>query len=209
MTTQEVAVREQESQIIDAVQELILDGGIEAVSMRAVADRVGVTAAALYHYFTNKQDLVDRVSRKAFEAFDRAVRDAMEPHPVGSIDRVKSIGEAYIRFATENEAYFRVIFSTEAPDPRALEDLPGGGGYPMLRQAIEAAMESGAMRAGDPDVVSVYLWALVHGLVTLYLACRIGDEKCEGGQLPKDPQVMFAAFGDLIRHGLAAEVTRP
>lgn len=194
---------------MDAVQRLILEGGIEAVSMRAVADRVGVTAAALYHYFANKQDLIDRVSRKAFEAFDHALLDAIASQPEGSLERVRAIGEAYIRFATENEAYFRVIFTTDAPDPRALEDLPGGGGYPVLREAIERAMQSGAMRRGDPDVVSVYLWALVHGLVTLYLACRIGDEQCDGGPLPKDPQVMFAAFSDVIRHGLAGDVTRP
>ena len=171
--------------------------------MRAVADRVGVTATALYHYFANKQDLVEKVSRRAFEAFDAAVRDAAESQPAGSLARVRAIGEAYIRFATEHEAYFRVIYST-APDPRALEDLPGGGGYPVLRQAVASAMESGQMRAGDPDVVSVYLWALVHGLVTLYLACRIGDGQCAEGPMPKDPKVMFAAFGDLIEHGLRA-----
>ncbi|MEX0691912.1 MAG: TetR/AcrR family transcriptional regulator [Gemmatimonadales bacterium] len=199
-----MAVREQESQILEAARDLILEGGIEAISMRAVADRVGVSATALYHYFASKQDLVDRVSRRAFEAFDEAVRKAAEQQPEGSIDRIRAIGEAYIRFAFENEAYFRVIFGAEAPDPRAIEDLPGGGGYPVLRQAVVRAMESGQMRSGDPDISSVYLWSLVHGLVTLYLACRIGDEKCQNAQLPGDPQVMFAAFGDLLAHGLRA-----
>ena len=204
MTTQELAVREQESQIIDAARDLILEGGIEAISMRAVADRVGVTATALYHYFASKQDLVEKVSRRAFEAFDATVLDAVARQPEGSMERVRAIGEAYIRFATENVGYFRVMFSTDVQDPRALEDLPGGGGYPVLPQAIVGAMDSGQMRRGEPDVVAVYLWALVHGLVTLYLTCRIGDEQCAPGQLPEDPQVMFAAFGDVIEHGLRA-----
>lgn len=205
MTAEEVVeVSAQEAQILEAARDLILEGGLEALSMRAVAERVGVSATALYHYFANKQDLVDKVTRGAFEHFDATIRGAADRQPVGSIERVRAIGEAYVQFARENEAYFRVIFDSTAPDPRTLEDLPGGGGYPVLRQAVTDAMESGQMRRLDADVVSVYLWALVHGIVTLYLACKIGDEECEGGHLPADPQQLFGSFRDLIRHGLAA-----
>lgn len=203
MTDNEVAVREQEAQIMDAARDLILEGGLDALSMRAVADRVGVSATALYHYFANKQDLVEKVTRGAFEHFDATIRGAADRQAPGSLERVRAIGEAYVRFALENEAYFRVIFDNKAPDPRTLEDLPGGGGYPVLRQAVTDAMQSGQMRLADPDVVSVYLWALVHGIVTLYMACKIGDEECEGGHLPADPQQLFLSFRDLIRHGLA------
>lgn len=189
---------------MDAARDLILEGGIDALSMRAVAERVGVSATALYHYFPSKQDMVERVVRSAFERFDATLRDAMAPHPSGTMDRIRAVGEAYIRFAMEHEAYFRVIFSNTTPHPQTLEDLPGGGGYPVLRKAITDAIDAGAMRAADPDVVAVYLWALVHGLVTLYLACRISDQECEDGHLPADPQELFDGFGDIIRHGLAA-----
>jgi AcrR family transcriptional regulator len=178
-------------------------GGIEAISMRAVAERVGVTATALYHYFQNKQELVDRVVRSAFERFGAHLDEAARPHPVGSVGRITALGEAYIRFAVENEAYFRLIFSIELKDPRSLEDLPGGGGYPLLRQCVVDAMAAGALRPADPDQVALYLWSLVHGIVTLALTCRLQDcEDARGHRLAASPQDLFRAFAPFVRHGI-------
>jgi AcrR family transcriptional regulator len=195
--------REHEAAILDAVRDLMAEGGIEAISMRAVADRVGVTATALYHYFQNKQDLVDRVVRGAFERFGAELEDAARREPVGSLARVAALGEAYIRFAVENETYFRVIFRIDLKDPPAVEDLPGGGGYPLLRQCVADAMASGAMRPTDPDLAAHYLWMLVHGIVTLALSCRLrGCEGCRGEAVEPSPLELFHAFAPFIRHGL-------
>jgi AcrR family transcriptional regulator len=195
--------QEHEAAILDAVRDLMAEGGIEAISMRAVADRVGVTATALYHYFQNKQDLVDRVVRGAFERFGAELEDAARREPLGSMARVAALGEAYLRFAVENETYFRVIFRIDVKDPPAMEDLPGGGGYPLLRQCVTDAMASGAMRPADPDLVAHYLWMLVHGIVTLALSCRLrGCEGCRGDVGEPTPMDLFHAFAPFIRHGL-------
>ncbi len=204
--TAETTSREHEAAILDAASSLMAEGGVEALSMRAVAERVGVSATALYHYFENKQDLVDRVVRLGFERFGAYLRDAAQRHPEGSMERVRAMGEAYLQFALENEAYFRVIFSIQLRGPRALEELPGGGGYPLLRQFVQDAMDAGSMRRFDPDLVAHYLWATVHGIVTLALACRLrGCEACEtdgGGASPID---LFHAFDPFVRHGLSTE----
>src|SRR5512134_1722804 len=120
-----VAPREHETAIVDAARDLMLSGGKDAVSMRAVADRVGLSATALYHYFENKHDLVDRVVRSAFERFGTQLEEAVRSQPAGSLERVAALGQAYITFAMENEAYFRVIFSIDPRNPRSFEDLPG------------------------------------------------------------------------------------
>jgi AcrR family transcriptional regulator len=197
------SLKEHEAAILDAARDLMAEGGVEAISMRAVADRVGVTATALYHYFQNKQDLVDRVVRSAFERFGAELEDAARREPVGSMARVAALGEAYLRFAVENETYFRVIFRIDVKDPPAMEDLPGGGGYPLLRQCVMDAMGSGAMRLADPDLVGHYLWMLVHGIVTLALSCRLrGCEGCRGDAGEPSPIDLFHAFAPFIRHGL-------
>jgi hypothetical protein len=144
------------------------------------------------------------VVQSAFERFGAQLEDAARSHPVGSMERIAALGEAYIRFAIENEAYFRVIFSIDLKDPRAVEDLPGGGGYPVLRQCVVDAMASGAMRPVDPDLAAHYLWMLVHGIVTLVLSCRLGG--CEGvredGAGTMTPLDLFHGFAPFIRHGL-------
>jgi AcrR family transcriptional regulator len=202
--TVEVTHREHEAAILEAARDLLAERGLAALSMRSVADRVGVSATALYHYFENKQDLVDRVVRSAFERFGTYLDEAIRRHPQGSFARVQAIGEAYISFALENEAYFRVMFSIQLRDHlRTAEDLPGGGGYPLLRQCVVEAMDAGVMRQADPDVVSHLLWAMTHGVVTLALACRLtGCEECQREAGDVSPMDLFHAFAPLIRQGL-------
>lgn len=205
MTPTDVTPREHEERILDAARELIAAGGVDAVSMRAVADRVGVSATALYHYFDGKQAIVDQVVRRAFSRFGSYMEAAMRPHPRGSLERVRALGEAYIRFALENQEYFRLIFSIQIPDPRDLEDLPGGGGYPLLRQSVVDAIGAGTMRPADPDLVALYLWSLAHGLVTLVLACRVHGCEEPGALSPID---LFQGFGPFVREGLLADAAR-
>ena len=206
--TARIPPREHEAAIVDAARDLMAEGGVEAISMRAVAERVGVTATALYHYFQNKQELVDRVVRSAFERFGAQLEDAARRHPAGSMARIAALGEAYLQFAVENETSFRVIFSIDPKDPRSFEDLPGGGGYPLLRQCVVDAMAAGALRPADPDQVALYLWSLVHGIVTLVLTCRLQDcDDAHGHPIPASPLELFHGFAPFIRHGLEAQAT--
>ncbi|HEX9727700.1 MAG TPA: TetR/AcrR family transcriptional regulator [Gemmatimonadales bacterium] len=203
MTRVEVAGGENvlSEEIVGVARDLIAEKGLAALSMRAIAERVGVSAPALYHYFDGKDALVARVVQTAFARFGEYMEHAMRSHPPGSFERVRALGEAYMTFALENLASFRVIFSIQVPHPRDLEDLPGGGGYPLLRRTVIEAMESGAMRPGDPDLASLYLWSMVHGLVTLVLACRV--EGCqEGGSGTPSPQDLLRRFQPFLMNGL-------
>jgi AcrR family transcriptional regulator len=200
--TQEAPGRDAEGAILEAARDLIAAGGVESLSMRGVAERVGLSATAIYHHFANKQELVDRVVRGAYERFGAYMEEAARRHPQGSFDRVRALGEAYLTFALEHAAYFRVIFSIAVPNPRALEDLPGGAGYPLLRQCVTDAMESGAMRRADPDVTAHYLWAVVHGVLTLVLSCRLQDcPACAEGE--GQALELFRAFAPFVQHGVA------
>ncbi len=197
---------ETEAAILEAARHLLAEGGLDAVSMRAVASRIGLSATSIYNYFDNKQALVDRVVRQGFERFDEYLREAAERVPKGSADRVYALGEAYIRFALENQEYFKVLFTLRADRPREIEELPEGGGYYVLRQSVEEAMESGAFRRNDPDLVVLYLWAHVHGLVTLFLACK-PDARCtHTGEVLHAPE-LFERFREFVAYGLRPRVT--
>lgn len=194
--------------ILEAARDLIATGGIEAMSMRAVAERVGVSATAIYHHYVNKQALVDAVVRRAFERFGAEMEAATDREPRGSLARVRAFGEAYVRFALEHEAYFRIIFSIAAPTLRDIDDLPAGAGYPLLCETIEDAMASGEIRRGDVHLMAHYLWAHVHGVVTLALSCRL--EKCPQCQTGEEHVALelFRAFGPLLREGVAGPAVR-
>lgn len=199
---------ETEAAILNAARDLLAAGGLDAVSMRAVAARVRLSATAIYHYFHSKEDLVDRVVQYGFRRSEEYLRKAVEPFPRGSMERVAALGEAYIRFALENRQYFKIIFAIQPEHPRAIEDVPGQGGYLVLRESVREAIEAGTIRGEDPDVVVLFLWSVVHGLVTIFMACdpaTLLDEVGLFGGACGETEATIALFGrfrELIRVGL-------
>jgi AcrR family transcriptional regulator len=191
-----------EEAILEAARDLLAKGGVDALVMRTVADRVGVSAPALYHYFKGKQDLVDRVVRMGFERFGEYLERGGAEHRKGSLRRIHALGEAYLRFALENQAYFRVIFSIQPKHGRSVEDLPAGGGYHLLRQSVVDAMEAGTLRGTDPDLLALYVWSAVHGLVTLTLSCT--EPPCGGKCMPMSPVELYEAFAPFVFEGIRA-----
>ncbi|MFQ5550621.1 MAG: TetR/AcrR family transcriptional regulator [Gemmatimonadales bacterium] len=195
--------RDVECVILDEARDLLAEGGLECLSMRAVADRVGVSATALYHYFESKQDLIERVVSSGYKRFGEYLERAIAEHPRGSLDRITALGEAYVLFASENKAYFRVLFNLQAPSPRDIDELPCGGGYHLLQQCVREAMSSGEIASGDADLVSMYLWTCVHGLVTLALACHFQHAgECNDCSVPESPAELFQTFRPMIAAAL-------
>jgi AcrR family transcriptional regulator len=196
---------ESEAAIVDAARDLMAERGLQGLSMRAVAERVGVSATAIYRYFENKDALVRRVVRIGFDRFGEYLRRATEAHPRGSLERVRAIGEAYLSFALEHHAFFRVMFSLQHEQELSLEDLPEGGGYGVLREAVVDAMESGNMRETEPDLMVLYLWSVAHGVFTLSMACKL--DRCpefDHGDASRSPLDLFRAFAPIVVEGIAA-----
>ncbi len=196
-----------ETAILEAARDLLAEGGIDALSMRAVAARVGVSATAIYNYFENKQALVQSVISIGFERFDEYLLEAVAGRPEGSAERLEALGDAYIRFALENREYFRVLFAIHAELPRDIEELPEGGGYALFRQSVVDAMNGGTIRQTDPDLVVLYLWTLVHGLVTLLLGCK-PNARCRHSGEDLDAHDLFARFGEFVYLGLRPQDVR-
>jgi len=171
--------------------------------MRVVAEKVGLSATAIYHHFAGKEELVRRVVESGYKRFGEYLQRAVRQERMGSLDRLLALGEGYVRFAFENQEYFRILYNIQARNPRQIEDLPGGGGYHLLRQCVVDAMDSGEIQQANPDLVAHYLWTCVHGLVTLTLACDL-DRACQtpGEDVPSSAVQLFRAFEPLLRDGL-------
>jgi AcrR family transcriptional regulator len=168
--------------------------------MRSIADQAGITPGAIYGHFANKESLVQEVVDETLKEFERSLLDAIVSLPVGSFARVSALGDAYVRFATQNQEEFRVLFMPGAGPPRKLSEIPGKIGYRILHRAVGEAIQSGEIAHTDADLVALYLWSRVHGVVTLMLACDVSGELA-GGE-PRDPQSLLNLTRDLVVLGL-------
>ncbi len=164
---------EASSRVLEAARALFLEGGAGAVTMRSVAERVGVSATALYRHFENKEALLEAVVNSGFETFGGYLYRALEaPTPE---QRLSGSGEAYLRFALEQPQMYRTIFMTPRPDAG-----PDSGGphadstFRFLVDRVRECLGAGLLKEGDPEELALTIWAHVHGLVSLHIACSLG-----------------------------------
>ena len=144
------------AQIVAAALDLIETGGPEALTMRALAERVGIRAASLYRHFADKEAVEVAMIAAAFA--NQAV--AGEAAIVGADRPLAAIGRVYRRWALDHPHLYRLM--TDRPLPRA--DLPDG------LEARAAAPLIGIF-GGDVDRARA-AWAFAHGMTLLELAGR-------------------------------------
>jgi AcrR family transcriptional regulator len=159
-------------QILEAASRLLVEKGDEdAVSMRAVAEAVGVTPPSIYLHFADKNELVFAICEKYFDELDRATTEAAR----GSDDLIESLlrrGRAYIAFGLANPEPYRVIFMrkpTETPLPWQYQKILSSSAFGHLFEDVGAAVAAGLLE-GDPMLVSISLWSAVHGITSLLIS---------------------------------------
>lgn len=163
--------------ISSAAQELYLREGIEGISMRKVAELVGVSAPAIYRHFESKERLLDEIVIEGLRVLEDYLRPALDaPTPY---DRLLRLTDRYLAFATEQPKYFDFAFRVPNRDIDRFADevaRPDWGTFQMAIQQVAACMQQGVFAPADPLDTAIVLWAEVHGLVTLYRTGRFGQD---------------------------------
>ena len=160
-------------EILDATQRLLLEtGDVEAVSIRAVADAVGVTPPSIYLHFADKSELIFAVCERYWIRFDAVQERAAAEAPPDPVERLKARGRAYVRFGLENPESYRVLFMTkpgEWPESWTPERMIGIACFQHLVQAVQACIDSGAFVDLGAARIAINCWVTVHGLTSLLL----------------------------------------
>ncbi|MBB2993140.1 AcrR family transcriptional regulator [Mycolicibacterium iranicum] len=151
-------------EILDAATDLLLHSGDEkAVSIRSVAQRVGVTPPSIYLHFADKTALLDAVCGRYFEKLDeemQAVAAACE----SPIDMLRAQGLAYVRFALKTPELYRIATMVHG-DPGSGVDLTlNSSAFVHMRASVEALISEGSYPAGDPTTLALELWTAAHGV---------------------------------------------
>jgi AcrR family transcriptional regulator len=141
-------------------------GSEDAMSLRAVAQRVGVSVPSIYLHFADKQALLDAVCEEVFEQLHVALKeaDADAPNPW---EALRAQGIAYVRFALENPEHYRIVMMG-APSQHDPQDDIGSGAFGHLLESVVGCIALGVLE-GDPVELGLKLWAAAHGLASLLI----------------------------------------
>jgi len=182
--------------LLDEALEVIGDKGVEGLSLREIATRAGVSHAAPYHHFSDKAALVQALAHEGMAMLDESMAAAEIAAGEDAGRRLLGIGMAYVKFAAEHPDHYAAFTAPEMALLGGDTPEPGEGGtWERLMGAVLACQRSGELPAGDPLMLAVYLWALVHGLAELW---RTGPlprlPHAEGGLEPLARQVLETAL---------------
>jgi AcrR family transcriptional regulator len=154
--------------------------GADAVSMRRVADAVGITPMAIYRHFPNREALLKRLSDDSFNTVAQEW-EARATHP-DILKRLLALLEPYLNYALEHPHLFDHAFSVRRDDARRFPEDFRARQSPTLNVVADAVAEGvrrGVLKQDDPWDVAMSLWAHAHGLVALYRAGRFNDDEAQ------------------------------
>jgi AcrR family transcriptional regulator len=158
--------------LVEAAVELVREGGPEALALRELSRRVGVSHAAAYRHFADREALVDVVAERALEALvatvHRRLDHVVDEDPVRRARRrLVEIGAGYVEFALTESGLFRLLFTAYPDPPAGKEAETSEDPYGMLNAALDELVAVGYLSAADRVGADVTCWAAVHGFAVL------------------------------------------
>ena len=165
-------------QILSEARELFLRHGLNGFSMRTVADRVGVSATALYRHFDDKDALLASMLAEAFGTFGSYVGRSLSGRT--PLERFRQCGIAYIDFAIERPRDYELMFLTNCRELgfKKIKSEVDERSQPTFEIIVDRArdcMTTGVFAEGDPREAALYSWATLHGLASLWLLGQLKE----------------------------------
>jgi AcrR family transcriptional regulator len=190
----------------------IAENGAAALSLRAIARELGITAPAIYNYFSRRDDLVTALIVDAFHSLGQSQTDAIQDLPGNALrERFNTLGLVYRDWALTYPQRYQLIFGTPIPDyqaPREITTPAAASSLMPLINTLQSCLEAGLLRvenfpslndslegmlsewsavAGGVHLEVLYtalaVWSRVHGLISLEIGCQLPDQITDPGQI--------------------------
>lgn len=156
--------------LVEAARRLIAEKGPAGFTFAEAARFAGVSAAAPYRHFKDRDELLADVARRGFALFaDRlaAAWDQGRPNPLRALD---ALGRAYLAFAREEPAYFAAMFEANIT-PSATPELAreADRAFMVLQWAVDAVIAQAPGPSRPPALMMAnHIWAMAHGIAALF-----------------------------------------
>lgn len=157
--------------ILAAAEAVLLDQGVEGVSIRKVSDRCGFTAPTIYHHFGDKKGLIDAVLETRFAVVLKvmaAIERGSDPAAY-----LTEMARAFVSFALENPSYYRLLTVPRLEDEDVVPSAEAARG--LVKNALEDLALEGTLGTSDIDEAFQVLWLMLHGLISLHLIRPIAE----------------------------------
>lgn len=175
--------------------EILSEKGIEGLSLRKVAKRVGVSHTAPYNHFPNKQALLAAISTAGHEQLYQTLFNTFEESKKSCPDIIIEIAWAYLQFALDDPGRFKLMFSgvleEERDHPKFIEISLNN--ISLLEEIVVHCQSKGELEAGKVENIAIKLWSSVHGFTILILENQFPPDYLQGQKLKDLLKVSISA----------------
>ena len=154
--------------LVEAGIALIIDKGVENLSIRNVVNMIGVSHTAPYRHIKNKEELIIAIAIRGFELLEEKMKGVMNEAELDDYGRLVQLGKNYIRFAIENREYFRIMFGPYIKNKTAHADLFAAynSSFVLLLYAVKKCLGE---KKKSLKITALAVWSLVHGYTNLVI----------------------------------------
>ena len=177
--------------LIDTALGMIAERGPAGFSFAEVARAAGVSAAAPYRHFRDRNALVAEIARQGFEAFAGELESGWQMGRPDPVTAMENVGRAYLRFARREPAYYAAMFETGFPlEEDAMLLAASEVAFAVVRRAAELVVGLQGKGVRPPALmVALHVWALAHGIASLF----IGRNDKARRRTPMEPEALLEA----------------
>ncbi len=155
--------------LIDVAVQIISERERAEFTLRELARQLGVTHAATYHHFRDKEDLLAAVAEEGYKTLGQYIRNARDNAPRRPFLQLRAMAASYVRFAVENPAYFRVMYGRRYQDSSRFPNASRVAHETdqIMDEVLQQGQREGIYKSGDHAELATTAWATIHGLAVL------------------------------------------
>jgi AcrR family transcriptional regulator len=154
--------------LIEAALSLVEEHGVKGLALSDAARQAGVSVAAPYRHFKDKETLLAEIAAEGFVLFRDALARAAQNNPRDKVQRLVEMGVAYVDFALEHRSHFKVMWESGLPKEKYPDvGKAGDEAYLLLEKAVIDLLPGAP--AGRQQALVAAAWSLVHGYASLTL----------------------------------------
>lgn len=165
--------------ILQEAIDIVQKHGVESITMRSLAEKLGHSPATIYMYFQSKRELLHDLALEGFDRLTEAVESSLRLPDPG--EAMVEAAKRYIDFGLANPEIYRLMFQHTSIQAFSADDIAHRARlWNLFRDAHARGIAAGALREGDPDAFNMVGWSMLHGFVLLALSGRNPSPFMEG-----------------------------
>ena len=180
--------------LISAVHQLVVEQGADAVTLADACRLAGVSTAAPYRHFRDRDEVLAEVTARGFDKLREMAAESIAKHGEGTLEGITAMAQSYVAFSVAQQGLFRLMFGQNP----ALSEIPlvSETGNRCFGFVIEQVAKYCAVNCveGNADDIAIKLWTFVHGAASLLI-----DEKYDRVAVTVDvDELIRSATGPLL-----------